>query len=77
MKKQILNLGKALNNAEQKLIVGGFDLIQEGGECEGIEGTLPTGCPCNDDYMCSGLCDTGNSTTEGYAGVCVQSIGQG
>ncbi len=71
MKKQILNLGKALNKGEQKAINGGFFPIQAGGVCEGIEGTIPAGCPCNVDVMCIGLCDTSNPT-QGYRGTCVQ-----
>lgn len=31
MKKQLLNLGKALNKAEQKLILGGTEIMDEGG----------------------------------------------
>ncbi len=76
MKKQILNLGKALNKAAQKSINGGFLPTLPGGVCDGIEGTLEEGCPCNDDIMCAGLCDTTNPTTQGYSGTCVQSIGQ-
>jgi hypothetical protein len=38
MKKSILNLGKALNRAEQKSIHGGFDPISGGGSGGGGNG---------------------------------------
>jgi hypothetical protein len=72
MKKQILNLGKALNKAEQKTIKGGTLPTQSGGLCDVEEGRKEEGCPCNNDYECQGLCSPENPTTQGYSGTCVQ-----
>jgi len=76
MKKQILNVGKALNKGEQKLIHGGFLPVESGGLCDVEEGRKEVDCPCNYDYECQGLCSDHNPTTQGYSGTCVQSIGQ-
>ena len=45
MKKQFLNLGKALNKAEQKLINGGGPAPHPG---------LKGPCPCTSDYTVTG-----------------------
>jgi len=44
MKKSILNLGKALNKADQKKINGGFAFCDANGAC-------PSGYVCQ-DYIC-------------------------
>lgn len=51
MKKQILNIGKALSRAEQKEVFGGAELTQEGGEmcsdvCNSGTKVCPTGQEC-------------------------------
>jgi hypothetical protein len=52
MKKQFLNLGKALNKAEQKSINGGAS-CRSGSN-------MDDGCPCNNGSQCSsGNCNTG------------------
>ena len=67
MKKQILNLGKALNKTEQKQINGGdfspFD-------CNGTEGEVTVGCPCNSGWCAyEMICDTSQSSH--LEGICV------
>lgn len=58
MKKSILELGKALNKANQKQINGGTPLTHEGDPCIVIEGQkAPGGCPCSSGHECaSGSC---------------------
>jgi hypothetical protein len=57
MKKQILNLGKALNKAEQKLIKGGYDYIP----CSGTScNTCPTERFCNGSHCVPCKYDTQN-----------------
>ena len=49
MKKQFLNLGKALSKAEQREIFGGRDeLMLEGGECA-------AGASCEEDMDCTNI----------------------
>ncbi|TYQ00346.1 hypothetical protein C7447_101958 [Tenacibaculum adriaticum] len=48
MKKQILNLGKALNKAEQKQINGGFNVIR----CHGHH-DCPSGWLCDYRNRCN------------------------
>ncbi|AQS94453.1 hypothetical protein BXQ17_10420 [Polaribacter sp. BM10] len=43
MKKQILNIGKALNRAEQKQVFGGATLAAEGSCAVRINGSVWTG----------------------------------
>ena len=53
MKKQILNLGKALNKTEQKNIFGGAIIRHQNGNCaNAIEGNRPYGCPCSSGSQC-------------------------
>lgn len=49
MKKQILNIGKALNKAEQKTINGGHMLAAP---CRGGK-DMDTGCLCTSGDQCS------------------------
>jgi len=56
MKKQFLNLGKALNKAEQKEIFGGVHPINhEGDPCQASTepGHKPGGCICINDFDCA------------------------
>ncbi|MCF6168845.1 hypothetical protein [Lutibacter sp.] len=48
MKKQFLNLGKALSKAEQRGISGGEVLTREGGECA-------AGASCEEDMDCTNI----------------------
>lgn len=59
MKKQILNIGKALNRAEQKEIFGGNVLMEEGFDdgCY-VRGEMDNNCGCNYNSDCkSGYCE--------------------
>ena len=58
MKKQILNIGKALNRAEQKKVFGGSMYDEdEGGLCQVLYPEQPAGCACNKNSQCaSGKC---------------------
>jgi len=62
MKKQFLNLGKALNKAEQKQIFGGDDGMSDPGGPGGNDcnsGSMSSGCPClySKPQQCSsGVC---------------------
>jgi hypothetical protein len=75
MKKQILNFGKALSKAEQKMISGGDpivpiywdDFCAQQGEVGNIEG-----CPCTSDSNCINMARP--SESGGYTigpGTCV------
>jgi len=67
MKKSILNIGQALNKAEQKNVLGGN--FTRPGRCDAIEGEVPHGCPCNPGWCLGGMyCDTGQSSH--LAGIC-------
>jgi hypothetical protein len=67
MKKQILNLGKALNKAEQKQINGGDFIVFD---CNAIEGEVTVGCPCNPEWCAyEMICDTSQSSH--LEGICV------
>ncbi len=81
MKKQILNLGKALSKAEQKMIGGGSffpeymdDYCEQQGETGNIEG-----CPCTSDSNCinmaipspSGGYTMGSGVCHSASGICV------
>ena len=47
MKKSILNLGKALNKAEQKNVFGGNVITHYNPDCDGAhDGNYIAGCPC-------------------------------
>ena len=79
MKKQILNLGKALNRAEQKQIFGG-DITVETSEGSGPGGASGGGvsatCYCNNGHKminsdCS-WCGQVCSIRGGYTGVCLE-----
>ena len=64
MKKQILNLGKALNKAEQKLINGG----DEAGPCKDA-GALCHTQNTNPNNQCCNDCDSSLSIEDGM-GLC-------
>jgi hypothetical protein len=86
MKKQILNLGKALSKVEQKLIHGGVsifptyydDYCGQQGETGNIEG-----CPCSSDSNCLNMpywttTGTGEFETSGWvmrSGTCHSGSG--
>ena len=77
MKKQILNLGKALNKAEQRNVFGGYEA-----ECESDFDCM-SGMWCNEDVcraVCNGIqcehavrCDDTNGANGGGAGSCFLS----
>ncbi|MDP2541226.1 hypothetical protein [Tenacibaculum discolor] len=48
MKNQILNLGKALDKAQQTLVKGGGEIV---GLCD-FKGNCPRGSYCADGYVC-------------------------
>ena len=52
MKKSILNIGKVLNEVDQKLITGGRLKPQT---CEEVCATAPHGTPCGPPH-CPGMC---------------------
>lgn len=57
MKKQFLNLGKALNKAEQKQIFGGLDELQPSdGWCNDMCSMQYGGCPAGQTCF-TGYCD--------------------
>jgi len=87
MKKQILNIGKSLNKAEQKEVIGGDYWIVIGGPFQGIEpingtgqpggpglGSGPTGPECAVDDDC---CHYQHTSGIGYvcsSGVCAPGL---
>ncbi len=54
MKKQFLNLGKALNKAEQKVINGGIKEPQVSCKCTGLTPTIMA--PTSDCGECNSWC---------------------
>ncbi len=62
MKKQFLNLGKALSKAEQRGIRGGEGSCRSGSN-------MDDGCPCNTGTQCSsGNCNKGLHPAFGTCG---------
>lgn len=69
MKKQILNIGKALSRAEQKQVFGGNVLIEDGeassATCYCENGSKDIQSDCS---WCAQVC----SRRGGYKGVCIE-----
>ncbi|TXD50049.1 hypothetical protein [Polaribacter sp. IC073] len=70
MKKQILNIGKVLNRAEQKQVFGGNMTLVDAGD---YVGCLSAGAYCrtdvtNEDLQCCGSCK--KTSDAGRNGLC-------
>lgn len=72
MKKQILNIGKALSRADQKLVFGGnLQYEDEGGPCRDAYPAQPAGCKCSNSNQCAaGLVCGPNSGSSNWWGEC-------
>jgi hypothetical protein len=73
MKKQILNLGKALNKVEQRNVFGG--MAPDEGPCRDAGKEQPAGCYCQRDDQCAGTCKAGGGGTWFY-GKCVDKASE-
>ena len=69
--KNLKNLGKALNKAEQKQIFGGLTNLEFNDGCYAQDGLMPRGCPCSSSSECSSI------TVQEYTDFDVNQVGLG